>query len=120
MTMEKDQQPHGRPADGLGRYAELASDLTRTTLGVTERALAQFVRQGEVAAEHAERVVEEIIARSVEGSGALARLVRGEVERTIERAGFVTSEELEALRRQVDALRAELDARDVGQGGGAP
>jgi polyhydroxyalkanoate synthesis regulator phasin len=115
MSTEQDQHAHGRPAEGLGRYAELASELTRTTLSVTERALAQFVRQGEVAAEHAERLVEEIIARSVESSGALARLVRSEVERTIERAGFVRSEDFEALRRQVDALRAELESRDVGQ-----
>lgn len=116
MSTEQDRQLHDRPAEGLGSYAELASDLTRTTLSVTERALAQFVRQGEGAAEHAERLVEEVIARSVERSGALAQLVRSEVERTIERAGFVRSEELEALRRQVDVLRAELDARDDEEG----
>lgn len=114
MSTEQDRHADDRPADGLGRYAELASELTRMTLGVTEHALAQFVRQGEVAAEHAERLVEEVIARSVEGSGALATLVRGEVERTIERAGFVRSEELEELRRQVEALQAELAARDEG------
>lgn len=116
MSTDQDQGAGGRQADGLGRYAELASDLTRTTLHVTERALAQFVRQGEVAADRAERLVEEIISRSVEGSGALAALVRTEVERTIERAGFVRSEELDALRRQVDALRAELAMRDDGPG----
>jgi len=114
MSIEQDRHADDRPADGLGRYAELASELTRMALGVTERGLAQFVRQGEVAAEHAERLVEEVIARSVEGSGALAMLVRGEVERTIERAGFVRSEELEELRRQVEALQAELAARDEG------
>jgi polyhydroxyalkanoate synthesis regulator phasin len=116
MSTEQDRQVRGRPADGLGRYAELASDLTRTTLSVTERALAHFVRQGEVAAEHVERLIEDVVARSVEGSGVLAQLVRSEVERTIERAGFVRSEDLEALRRQVDVLRAELEARDDGRG----
>jgi len=114
MSTEQDQHADDRAAEGLGRYAELASEFTRMTLGVTERALAQFVRQGEVAAEHAERMVEEVIARSVEGSGALATLVRGEVQRTIERAGFARSDELEALRSQVEGLRAELTARDEG------
>lgn len=116
MSTEQDRRATDRPAEGLGRYAELASDITRTTFSVTERALAQFVRQGEVAADHVERLVDDVIARSVEGSGALAQLVRGEVERTIERAGFVRSEELEAVRRQVDILRAELEARDDGRG----
>lgn len=100
-----------RPADGMQRYAELATGLTRTTLGVTERALAHFVRQGEVAAEHAERVVEEVIARSIEGSGALARLVRSEVERTAERAGFVRASDLADLRDEVRTLRAQVAAQ---------
>lgn len=94
-------------SDGLQRYLEVASDVTRTSWGVTERAVAQFVRQGEVAAEHAERLVDELIARSVESSGAVAQLVRAEVERAIERAGFVRSEELEALRNEVWRLRRQ-------------
>lgn len=106
---------HDSPADGLGRYAELASGLTRTTLSVTERALAQFVRQGEVAAEHAERLVDEVVARSVEGSGVLAQMVRSEVEGAIERAGFVRSDELDALRAEIRALRGALDADEDGK-----
>lgn len=94
-------------SDGLQRYLDVASDVTRTTWDVTERAVAQFVRQGEVAAEHAERLVDDLIARSVESSGAIAQLVRAEVERTIERAGFVRSEELEALRNEVRVLRGQ-------------
>ncbi|HEX6257238.1 MAG TPA: hypothetical protein VFZ70_15625 [Euzebyales bacterium] len=113
------------PADGVQRYADLAADLTRTTLDVTERALAHFVRQGEVAAEHAERIVEDVIARSVESSGALTRLVRAEVERAVERAGFVRASELESLRREVRRLRESSapavtpdpgDGRPVGRG----
>jgi polyhydroxyalkanoate synthesis regulator phasin len=98
------------PADGVQRYAELAAGLTRSTLDVTERALAHFVRQGEVAAEHAERIVEDVLARSIESSGALTRLVRAEVERAVERAGFVRASELEALRREVRRLREETAA----------
>ena len=96
--------------DGLHRYVELASGLTRATLHTTERVLAQFVRQGEVAADHAERLLDEVVARSVEGSGALARLVRSEVERAVARAGFVRSEELRTLRHDVDRLREQVDA----------
>ena len=96
--------------DGLHRYLNLASGLTRTTLTTTERVLAGFVRQGEVAAEHAERVIDEIIARSVDSSGALARLVRAEVEQAVERAGYVRVEEVTQLRREVESLRAQLAA----------
>lgn len=98
--------------DGLQRYLDLASGLTRTTLGATERALAQFVRQGEVAAGHAERLLDEIVARSVDGSGALAQLVRAEVERALEDAGHVRADELDALRREVRELRAEGATRN--------
>lgn len=94
-------------SDGLNRYLGVASGLTRTTLGVTERAVAQFVRHGEVAAEHAERLLDDVVARSVQGSGAVAQVVRQEVERAITRAGFVRREEFEALRREVGALRAQ-------------
>jgi polyhydroxyalkanoate synthesis regulator phasin len=119
MTIDQDTPAgHERAIDSLGRYAELAAGLTRTTLSVTERALAQFVRQGEVAAEHAERLVEDVITRSVQGSGAVGQLVRGEVERAIGRAGFARADELEGLRREVDALRAELTARDAQAAGG--
>lgn len=99
-------------SDGLQRYLDVASGLTRTTIGVTERALAQFVRQGEVAAEHAERLLDEVVARSVEGSGAVAQLVRAEVERAIERTGFVRADEMDSLRAEVDALRGQLAARN--------
>lgn len=99
-------------SDGLQRYLEVASGLTRTTLGVTERAVAQFVRQGEAAAEHAERLLDEVVARSVEGSGALATLVRTEVVRALERAGVARAEEVDELRRQVDELSRRLAAAE--------
>ncbi|HSK96075.1 MAG TPA: hypothetical protein VK891_05605 [Euzebyales bacterium] len=105
--------------EGLQRYVELASGLTRTTLGTTERLLAGFVRQGEVAAEQAERLLDEIVTRSVASSGALAALVSSEVERAVERAGYVRADEVDELRREVEALRARLaavngDLRDGG------
>jgi len=123
-TSENDpqRQPVGQDGanDTLGRYVELASGLTRTTLSTTERLLAQFVRQGEQAAGHAERLLDELVARSVEGSGALARLVRSEVERVVERAGFVRAEEVTKLRREVEELRREVEglrARMVARNG---
>lgn len=98
--------------DELQRYLDLASGLTRTTLSATERALAQFVRQGEIAADHAERLLDEIVTRSVDGSGALAQLVRTEVERALRDAGYVRADELDALRREVRELRAQRAARN--------
>lgn len=110
-------------SDGLHRYLGVASGLTRTTLGVTERAVAQFVRHGEVAAEHAERLLDDMVARSVQGSGAVAQVVRQEVERAVARAGFVRREEFEGLRREIEALRGRVAERtgDVGApDGGVP
>ena len=98
--------------DGLQHYVDLATGLTRTTLSTTERLLAQIARQGEVAAEHAERLLDDVVARSVEGSDALARVIRSEVDHAVERAGFVRAEELVQLRREIERLRARLGARD--------
>lgn len=107
-------------SDGLQRYLETASGLTRTTLGVTERAVAQFVRQGEVAAEHAERLLDELIARSVDGSDALAHLVRTEVDRALERAHLVRTDEVDELRRRVDELTARLAAAEAASADAEP
>lgn len=100
--------------DGVLRYRALASGLTRAALGTTERLLAGFVRQGEVAADHAERLLDDVIARSVESGGALAQLVRSEIERGIEHAGLVRAQELDRTRAQLHAeleqLRAEVRA----------
>lgn len=98
--------------DGIQRYVGLASGLTRSTIGLTERMLAQFVRQGEVAAEHAERLLDEVVARSVEGGGALAKLVRAEVvqavEQVIDQTGTARTEDVSALRDEVAGLRADV------------
>lgn len=112
VTASENEPPQkdDRVTDGLQRYVDLASVLTRTTLSSTERLLAQFVRQGEVAAEHAERLLDEVVARSVEGSGALARLVKSEVEHAVERAGYVRAEDVAQLHREIEELRARLAA----------
>ena len=103
--------------DALQRYANLASGLTRTTAAATERLVAGFVRQGEVAAEQAERLFEDVVTRSIQGSGALAQLVKTEVEQAMARAGYVRADEVQDLRREVDDLRARLAARDGDEGG---
>lgn len=94
--------------DGIDRISDLASGLTRSTFDRTEKLLAQFVRQGEVAADHAERLLDQVIARSVEGGGALAQLVRTEVERAVAQAGVARTEDVAVTRRDVDALRGDV------------
>lgn len=98
--------------DGIQRYVDLASGLTQSTLGATERVLAQFVRHGEVAAEHAERLLDEVVARSLEGGGALAKLVRAEVARAVEQmldqSSTARAEDVSTLRDDVARLRAEV------------
>jgi uncharacterized membrane protein YccC len=86
--------------DGLQHYVDLATGLTRTTLSTTERLLAQIAR------------LDDVVARSVEGSDALARVIRSEVDHAVERAGFVRAEEVAQLRREIERLRARLGARD--------
>lgn len=94
--------------DRLARYLSLAAELTRGTLGTTERLLAGFVRSGEVAADHAERLLDEVVARSADSGGAIADLVRSEVAHAVERAGLVRRADLDELRGELAQLRIDV------------
>lgn len=98
--------------DPLRRYMELGVDLARVTMGTAERVFEQLVRQGEAAAERVEQVVGDVVSRSQQNREAFMQLVRSEVERAVSGLDLVRREELEALQRQVDALRSANTERD--------
>lgn len=87
----------------LGRVAAL----TGRGAGTVVRTL---VRQGEVAAERAEHIVDELLGRSEAGRDALAGLVRGETERVVNGLGLARQADLDELRRRVGDLEARRPA----------
>lgn len=92
------------------RYAELASGVVSVSRKTAEAAVSRLVQQGELAADRAERAVDELLARSERNRKALGELISGEVARVADRLELVRREELDELAARLDALEAELSA----------
>jgi len=76
--------------------------------GVTQRGAESLVRvlvqQGEVAAERAEQVVEQLLDRSESPRRVVSSLVTGEAERAVARLGFARQRDVERLQARIDEL----------------
>lgn len=86
------------------RYLETATELTAVTRRRAEAVVRSLVKQGEVAADRAERSVEDLLARSERNRRVVSELVTREVERTVDRLGLVHREELDRLTERVERL----------------
>lgn len=89
------------------RYIETATELTAVTRRGAEAVVRNLVKQGEVAADRAERSVEDLLARSERNRRVIGDLVTREVERTVERLGLVRREELDRVADRVARLERE-------------
>ncbi|MFO8076475.1 MAG: phasin family protein [Actinomycetota bacterium] len=94
--------PLQRPLEGL-------VGVTSLTRRGAESIVRTLVQQGEVAADRAERAVDELLARSERNRSALAELVRTETERVVARLGLARDEDLDALAERVARLEAALE-----------
>ncbi|QBI21581.1 hypothetical protein ER308_19750 [Egibacter rhizosphaerae] len=92
-----------------GRYLDLAGGIVAVPRRTAEAVVQRLVQQGEVAAERAEHVVDDLLARSERNRGAIAEVVTAEVERVVDRLGLARQADLDRLERRVDALAREVD-----------
>ena len=95
------------------RYLEAAGGLTDMTQQRAESLVKTLVKQGELAAERAERAVDDLLSRSEQNRKAISALVRNETERTVGRLGLVRQRELERLERRIEQLEQQV-ARGAG------
>ena len=101
-----------KPVD---RYLEIASGLTGLTIETAERIVARLVKEGEIAADRAERVVHDLIAASREGNETLTGRVRDEVERAIDRFDLARMADLDRLEeRMVKLVRSSGGSATTG------
>ena len=100
----------------LQRSLDGLTGVTALTRRGAERLARSMVARGEVAADRAERVVDELLARSERNRRMLGELVRTETERAVERLGLARQADLEALERRV----ADLEGRGGERGEGTP
>lgn len=90
------------------RYAESATGLTQVTRQRAENIIKGLVKQGEVAADRAEKAIDDLMNRSERNRKALATLVRSETERAVERLGLARQRDVDQLRSKVEKLEAEV------------
>ena len=91
--------PLQRPLEGL-------VGVTSLTRRGAESIVRALVQQGEVAADRAERAVDELLVRSERNRSALAELVRRETERVVARLGLARQEDVDILAARVARLEA--------------
>lgn len=101
----------------LQRYVEMAAGLTTATVHTAERVVQRLVQEGEVAADRAERAVADVLDASQRNRAALMELVRGEVERAVDRLNLATRGDLEAMEERLLARISAPAASHDGQDG---
>lgn len=98
----------GTPLDAWQRYLDLASGLGGVTRKGAESVVRTLVKQGEIAADRAERAVDELLQRSEGNRKVVAALVRTETERAVARLGLAAQADVDALRAEVGALQTQV------------
>lgn len=92
----------------LERYLEIAAGLTGVTAQTAERLVQRLVKEGEVAADRAERIVADLLALSQRNRELVTELVRTEVDRAMARLTPTAAVDVEELAdRVVQRLRAD-------------
>jgi polyhydroxyalkanoate synthesis regulator phasin len=99
-------------SDGKGwqRYVDVAVGVSAMTRQAAESAVKTLVRQGEVAADRAERMVDDLLAHSEGNRRAIAAIVRTETERALLRFAPARQEDLERLALRVARLEGRLES----------
>lgn len=90
------------------KYLDLASGMKEATQKRAESIVRNLVKRGEIAAERAEKAVDELLAKSEANRKAIASIVRSETEKTADRLGLVRQRDLTGLERRIDALERQL------------
>lgn len=102
------------------RYIEIATGLTSVTVQAAERIVQRLVKEGEVAADRAERTVADLIEASQRNRETIMELVREEVDRAVDKIGPVAGIDLADLEKRLFGRTAETDrSAAAGPGGTA-
>jgi polyhydroxyalkanoate synthesis regulator phasin len=113
-------------AEAFQTYINMVSGVTKSTQAkavATARALLKQAGLEDVAAETSERVIkltEEIMNASRTNRELLQHYVTTEVDKAAARLGFARAEEVQALRDDIESLRAELKEAKASTAKSAP
>ena len=96
------------PLEALKPYLALASGFVEMSAGKAAEIAQALLAQGAATGAEAQERMETLAALGLDPE-QLTAIVRDEVDKVTRRIGFVRSDELAALRRQVDRLEVELE-----------
>jgi len=100
--------------DLLKRYLDAGMAFTQLTQQKAEAIVKDLVKAGEVPTGEASRRVEELLERSRQNAEGLLEIVRGEVRSQVGKLGLVPKKELDAVKRELAALKAKQPATAAG------
>lgn len=100
----------------LKRYLDAGIAFTKMTQERAEAIVRELVGAGEVGADQASNTVQELVDRSRENTERLLETVRDEITAQIGNLGLATRDHVEALRKELAALRGDK-ARGAGKPG---
>lgn len=94
--------------DWQKKYWDMASGLVEATQKRAEPVVRALVKQGEIAAERAEKAVDELLTMSQSNRKTISKMVREETKKAVDRFGLVRQKEIAHLERKVERLERKL------------
>jgi polyhydroxyalkanoate synthesis regulator phasin len=100
--------------DAWRTYLELALGLTEASRKKAKKAIKSLVNQSGASVDQVRSLTEELVETSLANREAIAKLVRGELDRALGLVGLASSEEVAELNDRIADLEGRLRAAEGG------
>jgi polyhydroxyalkanoate synthesis regulator phasin len=100
--------------DAWRTYLELALGLTEASRKKAKKAIKSLVNQSGTSVEQVRSMTEELVETSLANREAIAKLVRGELDRALGLVGLASAEEVAELNERIAELERRLRAAESG------
>lgn len=99
--------------DAWRTYLELALGLTEASRKKAKKAIKSLVNQSGASVDQVKSLTEELVETSVANREAIAKMVRGELDRALSLVGLASSEEVAELNERIATLERRLQEAET-------